>query len=190
MAKTLNDKKEAILDAAVELFAERGFHGTTVPMIVQKAGVGTGTIYRYFKDKEDLVNILYCRWKLAMFSATSAGLNEDMPLRAVFRQIWHRWVDFALENRAAFSFMEAHHHAPYLEERSREFSRNLHRKYLDLFELGVKKQIIKDVRPELLLAVVSGILTEMMKKHWGGWFELTPEAIDQVEEMCWEAIRL
>src|ERR1035437_2808422 len=44
----VDDKREAILGAALELFAERGFHGTAVPQIADKAGVGAGTIYRYF----------------------------------------------------------------------------------------------------------------------------------------------
>ncbi|MEA2752174.1 MAG: Bacterial regulatory protein tetR family, partial [Myxococcales bacterium] len=38
-----SDKREAILDAALTLFAERGFHGTSVPDIAQLAGVGAGT---------------------------------------------------------------------------------------------------------------------------------------------------
>jgi AcrR family transcriptional regulator len=47
-APHVDDKREAILGAALELFAERGFHGTAVPQIADKAGVGAGTIYRYF----------------------------------------------------------------------------------------------------------------------------------------------
>jgi AcrR family transcriptional regulator len=52
------DKREAILRAALELFSERGFYGTAVPLIAERAKVATGTIYRHFKDKESLV--AYC----------------------------------------------------------------------------------------------------------------------------------
>src|SRR5690606_27876447 len=55
----VTDKREAILHAALELFVERGFWGTAVPEIAEKAGVGAGTIYRYFESKEALVNALY-----------------------------------------------------------------------------------------------------------------------------------
>ena len=48
------DKREAILQAALELFAERGFHGTSVPSVAERAGVGAGTIYRHFESKEAL----------------------------------------------------------------------------------------------------------------------------------------
>ena len=173
----------------MELFAQRGFHGTSIPLIVKKANVGTGTVYRYFKDKEDLVNVLYRHWKLEMVRYTTEGLTEDMPLRQIFHRIWHRWIRFALDHPAAFSFIEAHHHAPYLDEESYAFNDKLHHRYIEYLERGRREQVIKDVPCELLMAVMSGIVTEIMKKHWGGWFELTPEVIAQAEDICWEAIR-
>ena len=45
-----SDKSTAILEAALALFAERGYDGTPVPLIAEKAGVGAGTIYRYFES--------------------------------------------------------------------------------------------------------------------------------------------
>jgi AcrR family transcriptional regulator len=47
-------KREAILRAAVEVFAGEGFRGTDVQVIAERAGVGKGTVYRYFGDKQDL----------------------------------------------------------------------------------------------------------------------------------------
>ena len=58
------DKREAILQAALELFVERGFYGTAVPEIADRASVGAGTIYRYFESKEALVNAIYRQEKL------------------------------------------------------------------------------------------------------------------------------
>jgi TetR/AcrR family transcriptional regulator, repressor of fatR-cypB operon len=51
-------KREAILNAALQLFTEFGFHGTAMPQVAERAGVGAGTIYRYFTSKEALVNTL------------------------------------------------------------------------------------------------------------------------------------
>jgi AcrR family transcriptional regulator len=48
------DKRQAILDHAIETFAELGFRRTDVQVIADKAGVGKGTVYRYFGNKEDL----------------------------------------------------------------------------------------------------------------------------------------
>jgi AcrR family transcriptional regulator len=48
------EKRLAILEQAIQTFAEFGFRGTDVQMIADRAGVGKGTIYRYFNKKEDL----------------------------------------------------------------------------------------------------------------------------------------
>jgi AcrR family transcriptional regulator len=47
-------KREAILAAAVHVFAREGFRGTDVQEVAERAGVGKGTVYRYFGDKQEL----------------------------------------------------------------------------------------------------------------------------------------
>ncbi len=49
------DKHELILDAAVRVFAEKGFHGARISDVADAAGVADGTIYLYFKNKDDLL---------------------------------------------------------------------------------------------------------------------------------------
>lgn len=50
--------KEKILDAALEVFSEKGFHSATVDEIAERAGLGKGTVYRHFANKETLFNEL------------------------------------------------------------------------------------------------------------------------------------
>ena len=59
-------KKEAILNTALKLFVENGFHGTATGKIAQEAGVGTGTLFTYFKTKDELVLSLYVSIKIEM----------------------------------------------------------------------------------------------------------------------------
>ena len=66
MAAPDSEKGDLILEAALDLFVERGFYGTSVPSVADKAHVATGTIYHYFASKEALVNSLYKRWKAAI----------------------------------------------------------------------------------------------------------------------------
>jgi TetR/AcrR family transcriptional regulator, fatty acid metabolism regulator protein len=51
----VGDKRTRILKAAVKVFARKGFHETKVAEIARSAGVADGTIYLYFKNKEDLL---------------------------------------------------------------------------------------------------------------------------------------
>ena len=47
-------KRKDILAASVQVFAEKGFHAAGIADIAQKLGMGHGTFYRYFKNKEDI----------------------------------------------------------------------------------------------------------------------------------------
>lgn len=115
------DKRAAILDAALALFEERTFHGTAMPLVAERAGVGAGTIYRYFASKEALVNELFRTWKTALAEAL-AGAAEHDDARAGFDAYWRGLTDFALTNPVAFAFLETHRHQPYLDDESRVLS--------------------------------------------------------------------
>src|SRR6185295_8130625 len=115
-----NEKRDAVFAAALELFADRGFYGVSVPEIAQKAKVGAGTIYRYFPSKEALVNALYVHHKQELGKAFLEGLDIQASPRAVFHQFWTRACAFAREKPRVLEFLELHHHAPYLDARSRE----------------------------------------------------------------------
>ncbi len=52
-------KRTRILDAAVKVFARKGFHATRVSEVAKAAGVADGTIYLYFKSKEELLTSLF-----------------------------------------------------------------------------------------------------------------------------------
>jgi len=54
-AQLIDARRNQILDAAIEVFAAKGFHGATIRQIAQQAGIADGTIYIYFKTKTDLL---------------------------------------------------------------------------------------------------------------------------------------
>jgi TetR/AcrR family fatty acid metabolism transcriptional regulator len=57
--KKRSDKRERILDGALKAFARKGFYNTKVSEIASEAGVADGTIYLYFKNKDDLLISLF-----------------------------------------------------------------------------------------------------------------------------------
>src|SRR6516225_5792547 len=82
-------KRERILDAAVHVFAEKGFYGAKVSEIAREAGVADGTIYLYFKSKDDLLISLF-EDRMAQINANLREALESAPgaverLKAVVR---------------------------------------------------------------------------------------------------------
>ena len=184
------DKRAAILDAALALFSERGFHGTAVPLVAERAHVGAGTLYRYFESKEALVNALYRRWKEALASVLLDGFPLDAEPRVQFAECWRRLSGFALQNPRAFVFLELHHHAPYLDEQSRAADVAVLGPLRAFAEQQKRAGALRDQPPELLMALVFGAVVGIVRAAEAGHLPVdTEEAFARSEALVWEMIR-
>jgi len=87
-AHSLGDKRERILDAAERVFAQHGFFAARVSEIAKQAGVADGTIYLYFKSKDDLLISLFENRMKQVNDALRAAIVDRPPaeqLRAFIR---------------------------------------------------------------------------------------------------------
>ncbi len=85
------EKKRRLLLAAIDVFAEQGFHATTIDQIAERAGVGKGTVYLYFQSKQDLfLGIIQegLGW-LIQFAARLAEAEPDPKERLSKLAHWH-----------------------------------------------------------------------------------------------------
>ena len=75
------DKRRQILDAAIRVFATRGFHACRVSDVADEAGVAYGLVYHYFGSKEEILNQLFSeRWQL-MLDAIGEIDRQEVPAR-------------------------------------------------------------------------------------------------------------
>jgi AcrR family transcriptional regulator len=88
-----NERREAILAAALEEFSARGFADTRLDDVAGRAGVAKGTIYLYFRDKESLFEELVRAMVGPLVSRIEAAPLRNLPLRAVFEMIVNVFVD-------------------------------------------------------------------------------------------------
>jgi len=184
-----SDKAEAILGAALDLFVERGFHGTSVPSVADKAGVAAGTIYHYFPSKEALVNVLYKRWKSEISMQLVTRFPEDRPVREQFRTLWERMADFAVEHPRELAFLELHHHGSYLDEDSHQIERHTLAFGVAMVERAQAAQAIKALPAALLVELVNGAFLGVFRAAVEGRLPLDKATLMAAEPCCWEAIR-
>jgi TetR/AcrR family transcriptional regulator, fatty acid metabolism regulator protein len=75
------DKRRQILDAAIRVFATRGFHACRVSDVADEAGVAYGLVYHYFHSKEEILNTLFTeRWQI-MLDAIAEIDRQEVPAR-------------------------------------------------------------------------------------------------------------
>jgi AcrR family transcriptional regulator len=81
------DKRRLILDAAIRVFARRGFHHCRVSDVADEAGVAYGLVYHYFESKEEILNTLFLeRWQI-MLDAIAEIDGKPLPARDKLYQV-------------------------------------------------------------------------------------------------------
>ncbi len=84
---TESDKHQRIIDAAVRVFARKGYYSSWVADIAREAGVAVGTVYLYFRTKDQILVNLF-REKMALFVASLArGLGREPDPPAKLRRL-------------------------------------------------------------------------------------------------------
>ncbi len=158
------NKREMILDSAVVEIAQRGFHQTTVAMIAKRAGVADGTIYLYFKNKEEILFSLFDRAMGSFIEEGKGLLNKATGAEIRIRQIIELHLKIVGENRdqAIITQVELRHSIHFMDQ----LSRNQVRDYLDilgqLVAQGQKEGIFRqDLDAEFVAKAIFGILDEM-----------------------------
>lgn len=183
------DRAERILTAALDLFVERGFHGTSVPSVAERAGVAAGTIYHYFESKEALVNALYKQWKAEISTRVITNFPIDRPVREQFRVIWERMADFALAHPKELAFLELHHHGSYLDNESRRIENQVIDFGTEMLGRAQVAEAIKPLPPALLIELVNGAFLGVFRGALEGRVPFTKATLMDAERCCWEAVR-
>jgi len=182
------DKRRLLLDAALDLFESRGFDGVAVPEIAKAAGVATGTVYVYFRDKEALVNALYRHWKSAYNETVLAPLPPGLLVRDKFTTLWQRMMDFALAHPRAIRFMDLHHHAAYLDDESRALSKQYVSVARDFFAEAKAAGVVRDLDPIMVVSLMWGAATGLMKFAEQGALKVDTDKINDMEDALWRAV--
>ena len=186
------DKRDEIVRAALELIAELGFHGAPMAMIAERAGVGAGTIYRYFENKDVLITELYRELEEKVYAVLMEGYAPEKPVRERFIHLSTALVRFFKVNPLDFRYLEQFHNSPYGVACRRD--KLLGQKegcdvFRELFEDGISQQVMKDLSLVILFALAFGPLLAVARDHILGFITLDDVLIGQVVGACWDGIR-
>jgi AcrR family transcriptional regulator len=187
--KSGGDKREAIMTAALALFVERGFFGTAVPEIADRAGVGAGTIYRYFDSKEALVNEIYREQKLLFGQVALDNFPSTASTREQFRVLWMRMARFAVEHPSSFVFLELHHHARYLDAASHAVEQRMTALFTHIVTSAQARNELKAGDPRILMGLVMGAFIGVIRNCVDVDRPLGDADWTLAEQCMWEAIR-
>ena len=188
------NKREQIINATIKLISEYGFHGTPISMIAQEAGVGAGTIYRYFKDKNTLVFEIFTQVNGAFKQTLLHGYDEGQPIRDRFLHICRGIFQYGMKNPYEFKFIEQFYNSPYGTTLRREKifcncgDTGKKMPLEQVFASGQAQKVIKDLPQAALIALALGPIIFLIKDSIVGLIQLDEATINNTLAACWDAI--
>jgi AcrR family transcriptional regulator len=183
------DKRTLILETTLDLLSEFGFHGTPISLIAQRAGVGAGTIYRYFPNKEELINELFKEIKRKIIRAMLNNYGEEGTFKARFKHLWKNMVYYYIDHPRDFQFIEQHRYAPYMSNLTREESFMILSPIMMFFIESKRAKAMKDLPLYTIIALLYGPIVSLLKQHIDNNQNLSDDRIEQAAEACWDAVR-
>lgn len=121
-----NNKKELIINAATKVFAQKGFYTANVADVAKEAGVADGTIYLYFKNKDDLLISLFETKMEEILVRFSSLLKQNQSADEKLKKFIHLYFDmieddkdlaevFQVELRQSSKFLKDYHNQKFID---------------------------------------------------------------------------
>lgn len=181
-------KREQIMQVAMALFIEQGFHGTSVQMIANQVGMATGSLYRYFQGKDELIRAIYRKAVEEML----LKLFDEVDLSQVgfpsYRRLWLNAATAIHGNGHVILFKDLYERSPFFTEEDKAWAQVCWQPLDDFFLQGVRQGLFLDLPSHLLGALSLATVQCVMHEHKFHDVELTDLLKEQMAAASWKAI--
>ena len=160
-------KRQLIIDAAIEVFSRNGFQNSTISQIARKADVAEGTIYQYFKNKEDLFFSIPIDKTKEFYNELELHLEGIHGAENKIRKFVWYYLYHLQENPeyARALMLEMRVNRNFAKTKTFEAYRPLTHKILEIIEEGQEEGVIrKDVNIYTIRHLVLGILEHIVTR--------------------------
>ena len=185
------EKRSAVIQAALDLVAEHGFHGTPMAAVAERADVAAGTIYRYFENKDALILETFRFLGDMLQKVVMEGYPEGGTVRERYLHVGGTLMRYLIASPRELRFIEQFQNSPYGAHRRRDMmlgkgDRNL---ILDLFKEGKRDGIVKDLPIPILFALAFGPLVQICRDAAFGFISLDNRLLDESVASCWDSVK-
>ncbi len=183
------NKVNAIHKAAIELVTKTGFSGLKMAEVAKKSGVATGTLYVYYKSKEELINDVYLVTKEEIAGAIINPEYLKETFYETFKAMWYGYFGYCLQYPEKMLFVEQFIYSGYISEINIAKA-DSHFEPLDQFLIqGQKNGHIKEMHVEIIKAHLQGSVHEIVKMKVRGDIQLEEDGMHTCFNMAWDGIK-
>lgn len=182
-------KTKTIFSTTLRLVLDKGFSGLRMQDVAKEAGLATGTLYIYFKDKEDLINSLFLHLKRENTNEFLKGLDGSQPFMHNFRRIWMQYFYTSISRPERTAFLEQYYRSPYIDKPTSELARNWLEPVYQMLEKGKKELLLKDLPSDILLTQLTGPVHELIRSLPADDFPHKESLAEVMYQMAWDSVK-
>jgi len=184
-------KIDLVFKATLNLIRDFGFSGITMAKIAREANIATGTLYIYFKNKEELINALYHSIEKKSNERFLDGYNPEQPFKVRLKKVWVNYLKNRIENYEESVFMEQYYHSPYITLSQKKIAEEMRAPIHEIINSGKMEGLInKNIDTEMMFAAMIGFIREISYEHVGGRYILNTERINTAFNLNWQMIKV
>ncbi len=188
--KPRDDKKvDQIFGATLGLVKQKGLAGITMCEIAKEAGLATGTVYIYFKSKDELVNMLFSECRKSSIDNYFKDYDSSQPFKKGFKVVWMNMLQFRIHNFEEVVLMDQCYHSPFINECTIKLTKQLTSPLFELMERGREEGYFKNTDTLSLLTFMIGSIHEPVKHAHYSRQPLTNTTIEAMFKMCWDGLK-
>lgn len=182
-------KREAILNATLELLASSGFHGFSIKTLAAKAGVATGTVYLYFEDRDALIRELHMNILQQFAAAMFVDHDDQLPLSEQHHHLCCNLWRFLNDHPAVLlSKAQFDHLPPDILRSQREDAWSLFAPLRELFAKGRQSGQIKDLQDDVLASLSFEPYMYLARQQLIGVIQIDTDKLCEIITASWDAI--
>ncbi len=175
----MENKQDRILNAAFEKFKKYGFLKTTVEEIARQAQVGKGTIYFYFKSKEDILLALVDREMAEGFTKIARAMSDEPEISAKLRKMLEVTVDYFHNNELVSKVMAMDQGfvLSVITKKNKELQQLSISWVKTLLDQGKNEGVFRDIDTEKVAYILDSLIRSFHYLHYLGLEKYKPEDV-------------
>jgi AcrR family transcriptional regulator len=184
------NKKQLLLNSALELFVEQDINKTSTASVAKNAGVSNGTLFHYFPTKNDLVIELYLQLKEEMFEYIySDKVASAHNLKQMIGIGWMNAVQWICSNPLKHNFIHKIYTTNYKALIEDDQLPESYLRYLKMIEEGIMNKELIPIPLELMASIINGFVNSLAEYYIMKGLDPDESLNTIVFEMTWNSIK-
>jgi AcrR family transcriptional regulator len=168
---------------------KKGLAGINMNEIAKTAGLATGTVYIYFKNKETLINLLFAACRKASIEQYLMNYSASDSFEKGFKIIWNNILQYRIDHFEEIILMDQCYHSPFMTDETLELNSMLTAPLFEVMERGKKEGYFKPYDSFTLLNFMIGSIHERIKHVHYSNTPLSTAVIENLYTMCLDGLK-